>query len=29
VAQTVNVPSFNRWVTNQPRTAGVDFQVRY
>jgi iron complex outermembrane recepter protein len=29
VAQTVNVPSFNRWVTNQPRTIGVDLQVRY
>ena len=29
VAQTVNVPSFNRWVTNQPRTFGVDLQVRY
>jgi iron complex outermembrane recepter protein len=29
VAQTVNIPSVNRWVTNQPRTIGVDFQIRY
>jgi iron complex outermembrane recepter protein len=29
VAQTVNIPSVNRWVTNQPRTIGVDLQVRY
>ena len=29
VAQTVNIPSVNRWVTNQPRTIGVDFQLRY
>jgi iron complex outermembrane receptor protein len=29
VAQTVNVPSFNRWVTNQPRTIGIDLQVHY
>jgi len=29
VAQTVNIPSLNRWVTNQPRTIGVDLQVRY
>jgi outer membrane receptor protein involved in Fe transport len=29
VAQTVNIPSVNRWVTNQPRTIGVDFSIRY
>jgi iron complex outermembrane receptor protein len=29
VAQTVNIPSLNRWVTNQPRTIGIDLQVRY
>jgi iron complex outermembrane recepter protein len=29
VAQTVNIPSVNRWVTNQPRTIGIDLQVRY
>ncbi len=29
VAQTVNIPSVNRWVTNQPRTIGIDVQVRY
>jgi iron complex outermembrane receptor protein len=29
VAQTVNIPSVNRWVTNQPRTVGIDLQVRY
>jgi len=28
-AQTVNIPQVNRWVTNQPRTIGVDVQVRY
>jgi iron complex outermembrane recepter protein len=28
-AQTVNTPLLNRWVTNQPRTIGVDVQVRY
>ncbi|HUE10710.1 MAG TPA: TonB-dependent receptor [Steroidobacteraceae bacterium] len=28
-AQTVNIPSLNRWVTNQPRTIGVDLQIRY
>jgi iron complex outermembrane recepter protein len=28
-AQTVNIPSVNRWVTTQPRTIGVDFQIRY
>jgi outer membrane receptor protein involved in Fe transport len=28
-AQTVNIPSLNRWVTNQPRTVGVDLQSRY
>jgi outer membrane receptor protein involved in Fe transport len=28
-AQTVNIPSLNRWVTNQPRTIGVDVQFRY
>jgi iron complex outermembrane recepter protein len=28
-AQTVNIPSLNRWVTNQPRTVGVDLQIRY
>jgi outer membrane receptor protein involved in Fe transport len=29
VAQTVNIPSVNRWVTNQPRTIGIDVQIRY
>ncbi|MGB6310485.1 MAG: TonB-dependent receptor [Steroidobacteraceae bacterium] len=29
VAQTVNIPSVNRWVTNQPRTIGIDLQIRY
>jgi iron complex outermembrane receptor protein len=29
VAQTVNIPSVNRWVTNQPRTIGIDLQMRY
>jgi outer membrane receptor protein involved in Fe transport len=29
VAQTVNIPSLNRWATNQPRTIGIDLQVRY
>ncbi len=29
VAQTVNIPSLNRWVTNQPRTIGIDLQVHY
>jgi len=29
VAQTVNIPSVNRWVTTQPRTIGVDIQVHY
>jgi iron complex outermembrane receptor protein len=29
VSQTVNIPSLNRWVTNQPRTMGIDLQVRY
>ncbi|HEY3784973.1 MAG TPA: TonB-dependent receptor [Steroidobacteraceae bacterium] len=29
VAQTVNIPSLNRWVTEQPRTVGIDLQVRY
>jgi iron complex outermembrane recepter protein len=29
VAQTVNIPSVNRWATNQPRTIGIDLQVRY
>ena len=29
VAQTVNIPSVNRWVTVQPRTIGIDLQVRY
>jgi outer membrane receptor protein involved in Fe transport len=28
-AQTVNIPQVNRWVTNQPRTIGVDLQFRY
>jgi iron complex outermembrane receptor protein len=28
-AQTVNIPSVNRWVTTQPRTIGIDLQVRY
>jgi outer membrane receptor protein involved in Fe transport len=28
-AQTVNIPSVNRWVVTQPRTIGVDLQVRY
>jgi iron complex outermembrane recepter protein len=29
VAQTVNIPSVNRLVTNQPRTIGVDLQVHF
>ncbi|HMK85791.1 MAG TPA: TonB-dependent receptor [Steroidobacteraceae bacterium] len=29
VAQTVNIPSLNRWVSNQPRTIGLDLQLRY
>jgi hypothetical protein len=29
LAQTVNIPSVNRWVTNQPRTIGIDLQMRY
>ena len=29
VAQTVNIQSLNRWATNQPRTIGIDLQVRY
>ncbi|HET9389922.1 MAG TPA: TonB-dependent receptor [Steroidobacteraceae bacterium] len=29
VAQTVNIPSLNRWVTEQPRTIGIDLQMRY
>src|SRR6202167_5701213 len=29
VAQTVNIPSVNRWVTHQPRTIGVDLQMGY
>lgn len=29
VAQTVNIPTLNRWVTNQPRTIGIDLQMRY
>lgn len=29
VAQTVNIPTLNRGVTTQPRTIGLDFQVRY
>jgi outer membrane receptor protein involved in Fe transport len=29
VATTVNVPQFNRLVTSQPRTIGIDFQYRY
>jgi outer membrane receptor protein involved in Fe transport len=28
-AQTVNIPTVNRWVTTQPRTIGVDLQIRY
>jgi iron complex outermembrane receptor protein len=28
-AQTVNIPSVNRWVVTQPRTIGIDLQVRY
>ncbi len=28
-AQTVNTPLLNRWVTNQPRTIGIDVQFRY
>jgi iron complex outermembrane recepter protein len=28
-AQTVNIPTVNRWVTTQPRTIGVDLQMRY
>jgi outer membrane receptor protein involved in Fe transport len=28
-AQTVNIPQVNRWVTNQPRTIGIDMQFRY
>ena len=27
-AQTVNIPSVNRWVVTQPRTIGIDLQVR-
>jgi iron complex outermembrane recepter protein len=29
VAQTVNIPSLNRLITNQPRTIGVDLQVHF
>jgi iron complex outermembrane recepter protein len=29
IATTVNIPQFNRLVTAQPRTIGVDFQFRY
>jgi iron complex outermembrane receptor protein len=29
VAQTVNIPTLNRLVTNQPRTIGIDLQVRF
>ena len=29
VAQTVNIPSLNRLITNQPRTIGVDMQVHF
>jgi len=29
VAQTVNIPTLNRGVTTQPRTIGLDFQIRY
>jgi iron complex outermembrane receptor protein len=28
-AQTVNIPSVNRWVVTQPRTIGIDLQVHY
>jgi iron complex outermembrane recepter protein len=28
-AQTVNIPSVNRWVVTQPRTIGIDFQIHY
>jgi iron complex outermembrane recepter protein len=28
-AQTVNIPTVNRWVVTQPRTIGIDLQVRY
>jgi iron complex outermembrane recepter protein len=28
-AQTVNIPTVNRWVTAQPRTIGIDVQFRY
>jgi hypothetical protein len=28
-AQTVNIPTVNRWVTTQPRTIGIDLQMRY
>jgi outer membrane receptor protein involved in Fe transport len=29
VANTVNIPQYNRLVTSQPRTIGIEFQYHY